>query len=281
MAEVQINDGDLTGFKGKVAVITGGSSGIGLAAVQLLVSLGALVVSGDIQAPPATGDFLFVQTDIRSWTDTTKLFKAAKDKHGRVDYVFANAGIGPRANYLGLEVDENGDPKEPNNDTVNTNLNSVVNTATLAAHYMKDQAEGGSIVLMGSSTGLHPVRAVDYSTAKAGVLGFGRSFARLVEVAGLPIRVNTLAPSWTATQVLPDLENLLAAVSQNCQSTAVVARAAAYLMADKSRHGDVIFVCDGNYTEIEKAVLAPAYESIKGDTLSDDAVLAKVMALGG
>ena len=92
----------------------------------------------------------------------TKLFKAAKSKHGKIDYVFANAGIGPRANYLELEVDENGDPKAPNPDTVDINLNSVVQTATLAVHYMKDQAEGGSIVLMGSSTGLHPVRAVDY-----------------------------------------------------------------------------------------------------------------------
>jgi NAD(P)-dependent dehydrogenase (short-subunit alcohol dehydrogenase family) len=116
--------------------------------------------------------------------------------------------------------------------------------------------------------------------AKSGVLGFGRSFAKLVEVAGLPIRVNVLAPSWTATQVLPDLKNLLAAVSQSCQSTDVVARAAAYLMANRSRQGEIIFVCDGKYTEIEKSVLAPAYESIKGDSLSDDAVLAKVMALG-
>jgi hypothetical protein len=90
-----------------------------------------------------------------------------------------------------------------------------------------------------------------------------------------------LAPSWTATQVLPDLKNLLAAVSQNCQPTSVVARAAAYLMVEKSRHGDVIFVCDGKFTEIEKAVLAPAYEKIKGESLSDDAVLAKVMALAG
>jgi NAD(P)-dependent dehydrogenase (short-subunit alcohol dehydrogenase family) len=102
-----------------------------------------------------------------------------------------------------------------------------------------------------------------------------------VEAAGLPIRVNTLAPSWTATQVLPDLKNLLAAVSQDCQPASVVARAAIFLMADKTRHGDVIFVCDGKFTEIEKAVLAPAYESIKGDALSDDAVLAKVYALGG
>ncbi|PSN59574.1 NAD(P)-binding protein [Corynespora cassiicola Philippines] len=281
MAAVQINDEDLTGFKGKVAIITGGSSGIGLATVELLVSLGALVVSGDIQAPPAPGDFLFVYTDVKSWADLTRLFKTAKEKHGKVDFVFSNAGIGPRADYLNLGVDENGNLKEPNKDTLEINLNSVVNTVTLAVHYLKQQPEGGSIVIMGSSTGLHPVRAVDYSTAKSGVLGFGRGFARLIDAAGLPIRVNTLAPSWTATQVLPDLKDLLAAVSQSCQPTSVVARAVAYLMADKTRHGDVIFVCEGKYTEIEKAVLAPAYESIKGDSLSDDEVLAKVLALGG
>ena len=142
--------------------VVGGSSGIGLATVELLVSLGALVVSGDIQAPPATGDFLFVRTDVRKWVNLTELFKIAKDKHGRIDHVFVNAGIGPRANYLALETEENGDLKEPNKDTLDINLNSVVNTATLAAHYLKDQTEGGSIVLMGSSTGLHPVRAVDY-----------------------------------------------------------------------------------------------------------------------
>jgi NAD(P)-dependent dehydrogenase (short-subunit alcohol dehydrogenase family) len=127
-----------------------------------LLSLGASVVSGDIQPPPATGDFLFVQTDVKSWPDLTRLFKTAKDKHGRIDYVFANAGIGPRANYLALEVDEKGDLLEPNRDTLDVNLNSVVNTATLAVHYLKEQAEGGSIVLMGSSTSLQPLRAADY-----------------------------------------------------------------------------------------------------------------------
>jgi NAD(P)-dependent dehydrogenase (short-subunit alcohol dehydrogenase family) len=142
--------------------MTGGSSGIGLATVELLQSLGASVVSGDIQAPPATGEFLFVQTDVKNWADLVNLFRSAKEKYGRIDYVFANAGIGPRANYLALDVDEKGDPKEPNRDTLDINLNSVVNTATLAVHYLKDQAEGGSIVLMGSSTSLHPVRAVDY-----------------------------------------------------------------------------------------------------------------------
>jgi hypothetical protein len=128
--------------------------------VELLLSLGATVVSGDIQNPPAEGDFLFVQTDVRKWADLTKLFKAAKDKHGRVDYVFANAGIGPRADYLNLAVGSDGELLPPCPDTVDINLNSVVNTVTLATHYLK--AEGGSIVIMGSSTGLHPMRAVDY-----------------------------------------------------------------------------------------------------------------------
>jgi NAD(P)-dependent dehydrogenase (short-subunit alcohol dehydrogenase family) len=113
------------------------------------------------------------------------------------------------------------------------------------------------------------------------VIGFGRSFARLVEAAGLPIRVNTLAPSWTATQVLPDLETLLNAVSQNFQSPAVVARSVAYLMASKTRHGDLIYVCEGKFKEIEQSILRPAYETIKGASLSDDEVLAKVQALAG
>ena len=63
---------------------------------------------------------------------------------------------------MALDVDENGDPKSPSGDVLDINLISVINTTTLAAHYLKDQAEGGSIVIMGSSTGLHPVRAVDY-----------------------------------------------------------------------------------------------------------------------
>jgi hypothetical protein len=51
-------------------------------------------------------------------------------------------------------------------------------------------------------------------------------------------------------------------------------------MATKKRHGDLIYVCEGKFKEIEKAILAPAYQSIKGASLSDDEVLAKVQALG-
>lgn len=142
--------------------ITGGSSGIGLATVELLGSLGAKVVSADIQPPPAPGSFEFVQTDVSQWKSLTSLFKSTIATHGRIDFVFANAGIGPRANYLALETDAAGELQQPNTATLDINLNSVINTATLAVHYMKSQKEGGSIVLMGSSTSLHPVRAIDY-----------------------------------------------------------------------------------------------------------------------
>ena len=117
------------------------------------------------------------------------------------------------------------------------------------------------------------------ATAKSGVHGLGRSLAILVEAAGLPIRVNTLSPSWTDTQVRPNLKEVLRAISEDCQPASVVARAAVYLFANQRKNGETIFVGQGRYKEIEKAVFAPAYESIKGsDTLSDDAILAKMLA---
>lgn len=153
-------------------MIAGGSSGIGLSTVNLLLSLGSKVVSGDIQAPPAettaSSSFTFVQTDVKSWADLAALFKKAKEQHRKIDYVFANAGIGPRANYLEVEVGEDGELKEPVHDTLDVNLKSVVNTAILAVHYIKQQPEGGAIVIMGSSTGLQPLRAPDYCKFKRG-----------------------------------------------------------------------------------------------------------------
>lgn len=143
---------------------SGGSSGIGLATVGLLGTLGATVISADINAPPKPGPFVYIETDVTQWTSLTKLFKSTLAAHGRIDFVFANAGIGPRANYLALETDAEGELVQPNAATLDVNLHSVINTATLAVHYMKTQKDGGSIVLMGSSTSLHPVRAIDYCT---------------------------------------------------------------------------------------------------------------------
>lgn len=121
------------------------------------------------------------------------------------------------------------------------------------------------------------------ATAKHGVLGFGRGYARLMEAAGLPIRVNTLMPSWTVTNLLPDFAGLLAGARYAAQEGTLVARAAVYLMANVGdRQGDVVFVSGGKCTEIEKAVLAPACEAIQGlDYPGDDEILRRIQALDG
>lgn len=148
--------------------MTGGSSGIGLATVQLLSSLGAVVVNGDI-SPPADVNakgVTFVKTDVASWPQLTALFKKTKETHGRVDHVFANAGLGPRTDYLAMDVDENGDLKEPTTDLLDVSLKGVMNTVTLAIYYLRQQSQGGSIVVNGSTMGIQRCRAVDYGKTK-------------------------------------------------------------------------------------------------------------------
>uniref|UniRef100_L2FFT5 Short chain dehydrogenase n=1 Tax=Colletotrichum fructicola (strain Nara gc5) TaxID=1213859 RepID=L2FFT5_COLFN len=257
MAEFLIADEDLVGVKGKVVIVTGGSSGIGLATVTTLLAHGASVVNADIQPPPQqheAASYTFVKTDVTLWADQIALFKKTKEVYGRVDHVFANAGMGPNANYLSTEVDENGDLKEPSHALLDVSLKGVMHTATIAIFHMRQQAEGGSIVINGSTT----------ATAKHAVLGFGRGLFSLLGAASLPIRVNTLAPTWTDSSVLPDLKGLMKKIGVELQPAEAVARGAALLMADASRNGQVIHVQLGKYKEIDESVLLPAFESIKG-----------------
>ncbi|KAK7414012.1 hypothetical protein QQX98_007123 [Neonectria punicea] len=279
MAEFVIEDKDLTGLKGKVVIVTGGSSGIGLATVETVLSQGASVVNADLN-PPAQqpeGSYTFVKTNVAVWAELVALFKEAKKVYGSIDHVFANAGVGPRTDYLATEVDDNGDLKEPSSVLLDVSLTGVINTTTLAMNYMRNQPQGGSIVINGSSTGLQRLRAVDYATAKHAVLGFGRGLIPVLEAMKLPIRVNILAPTWTDSSVLPDLKGLMAKIGVELQPASAVARGAALLMADESRNGNVIHVQCGKYKEIDESVLLPAFKSILGpDYPSEDEVLRRL-----
>ncbi|KAF9774079.1 hypothetical protein IL306_007970, partial [Fusarium sp. DS 682] len=111
---------------------------------------------------------------------------------------------------------------------------------------------------------------------KHGVLGFGRALVARLEAAQLPIRVNILAPSWTDSNILPSLKSLLDEINVEVQPASVVARCAAYLMADTSRNGQLIHVQRGKYTEIDEALLLPTYRRINGNSLSEDEVLGRL-----
>ncbi|KAK7741073.1 hypothetical protein SLS62_010931 [Diatrype stigma] len=297
MTELFIKDEDLTSLKGKTIIVTGGSSGIGLASVNLFLSLGASVVNGDIKPPPppakdndTSTSFRWLRTDVTVWTDLVALFKTALELGNgsrRVDHVYANAGVSPRAAYLDMEearVDEaTGDPLEPSHATYDVNLRGVINTTALALYYMRRQDPVGGSVVLGCSIGaMQRFRAVDYCASKHGVLGFMRGLRQVLEEAKVPVRVNATAPSWTQGGMVP--EKILAQLGEPLQSPAAVARGAALLMADGARQGHVLHIARGRYKEVEEAVLLPAYEKdvLYEDTNIEDDTLRRVLdALGG
>ncbi|KAI1932220.1 hypothetical protein LOZ58_003375 [Ophidiomyces ophidiicola] len=281
MTSITISDQSLECLKDKVVVISGGSSGIGLATVKLLLNIGAKVVNGDISPPPADipqdESCMFVPVDVTKWKDLCLLFRKTKAKYGRIDHAFCNAGIANRAEYLDDRVDEDGDPLEPTRLTLEVNLMGVINMTRLALWYMKQQETGGSIVITASASSFQTFGLVDYATAKHGVLGFMRALKSHLHPK-LPIRINSLAPGWTDTAIVP--RAVLESVGFKVQSADVVARCAALVMADESRHGQLIYSINGECSEIEKAMLAANLKIIGavGD-VSEESDVKKLAAL--
>lgn len=232
------------------------------------------MVAGDLNAMPITHDRLnFLKANVTIWADLCALFKLAKSKHGRIDHVFANAGISGRTTYLDEQLDQNGDLLEPNHLVYDVNLKGVVNTVALAIHYMRRQDSGGSIVLTASASSFQRFRVVDYATAKHGVLGLMRGLVPIL-LPDIPIRINAIAPSWTTTGLVPE-HVIESVVGIGTQTPAVVARSVAILMAERQRHGQLIYSVEGKYSEIDSALLQTAAD-IVGDT-NEDLVVAKLM----
>ncbi|KAK2741217.1 hypothetical protein FQN57_005679 [Myotisia sp. PD_48] len=269
---IDITDECLAGLKDKVVIISGGSSGIGHATVSLLLELGAKVVIGDRNPPPEEilnhEAVTFVKIDVTIWKELCALFKEAKDKHGRIDHAFCNAGIAGVANYFDQSVDADGDPVEPNHKTIEINLLAVVNMTKLAIWYMSKQETGGSIVLTASASSFQRLSIVDYTVAKHGVLGLMRGMVPLLHPT-VPIRINSLAPSWTETGIVNRL--VLESVGAQVQGPEAVARSAALVMADETRHGNMIYSIDGKFTEIDQGMIA-AYRSMVDGLKEEEAI---------
>lgn len=198
---------------GKVAVITGGASGIGRACANRFAAEGATVVLGDLNLELAVaaaaeiegsgGTALAVALDAASVTDNAAMFQTAVDKYGRLDIVVAAAGLA-HAGYISGEsterattglLDQSLDDWQR---VMDVNLNGVMLADQHAARSMIELGNGGSIINIASAAAKVPLLgAVDYCVSKAGVWMLTKAFA--LEMAEHDIRVNAIGPGFIET----------------------------------------------------------------------------------
>jgi NAD(P)-dependent dehydrogenase (short-subunit alcohol dehydrogenase family) len=184
-------------LEGKTAVITGGATGIGLAAAKRFVEEGATVfIFGRRQdaldaAVAELGDNArAVKGSVSDEADLDRLYEMVRAERGTLDIVFANAGTGSMAK-LGEITAEHID------DTFGTNVKGTIFTVQKALPLMR---EGGSIILTGSSAGTTGAPGMTaYSASKAAVRNLARTWAE--DLKGTGIRVNVLSPGATATDL--------------------------------------------------------------------------------
>ena len=188
---------------GRVALVTGGAQGIGLACAVLMHEAGARVVllDCDTKALEAARARLpaahSAPLDVTDEPAIERTFTALAAAHGRIDVLVNNAGRAIRKPSLELPLDDW-------NAVVAVNLTGAFLCARAAARHM---AEGGAIVntasIMGlSGGGLYP--NMSYQTTKGGLVNMTRALA--VEWAARGIRVNAVAPTWTKTGFIGPLE---------------------------------------------------------------------------
>ena len=240
-------------LQGKVAVITGGSTGIGLATAKLFVKEGAYVfITGRRQkeldeAVKAIGSNVTgIQGDVAELADLDRLYDTVRRVKGRIDVVFANAGVAEFA-PLGSITEEHFDK------LFNINVRGTLFTVQKALPLLND---GGSIILTGSVASVKGTPAFGvYGATKAAVRNFVRAWT--VELKDRRIRSNVLSPGPTETpavgqQPADAIARIVSTIPMGRMGEAdEIARAALFLASDDSSFitGIELFV-DGGRAQI-------------------------------
>lgn len=246
-----------TAFAGKVALVTGASSGIGLATARAFAEAGANVVLSDVNAEGGEvvaqeirstgGEATFIQADVSQATDVAQLIATAVDRYGQLNYAHNNAGI------LG-GVAQLADVSEEEFDRlISVNLKGVWLCLKEEILQMQRQGGGGAIVNTASIAGIRGSGWIPiYSASKHGVVGLTRSAA--VAYAADGIRVNAICPGYVDTTMVTNTPILQARAAERTPMGRLatpdeIAAAVLWLCSDASSYvtGDAM-VLDGGVT---------------------------------
>ena len=187
----------------RVALVTGGTGGIGTAIVKRLADMGHKVATNYRNEEKARAwqdkmkadgyDFTLVKGDVGTPEEAAAMVKQVEEKLGPVEILVNNAGITRDGTFHKMSADQWGD-------VINTNLNSVFNVTRPVIDGMRER-KWGRIIQISSINGLKgQYGQANYAAAKAGMHGFTISLAR--ENAKLGITVNTVSPGYVATDMV-------------------------------------------------------------------------------
>jgi 3-oxoacyl-[acyl-carrier protein] reductase len=193
-------------LKDRVALVTGGSRGIGRAAILCFAKLGASVAVNYVTDERSAGDAvaeaesagvgaLAVQADVSLPQEAERLVAATVERFGRLDFLVCNAGI-----WEGSPIDQM--TEEVWDRTINLNLKGTWTVCRAAAPQMKKQ-QSGRVVIVSSTAGQRGEANVsNYAASKGGQISFTKSLA--AELGPFGINVNSVAPGWVDTDMCAD-----------------------------------------------------------------------------